>query len=66
MLEMSTYTVYKALNEKSLPYTEVLGHKAITRADVEAYKERTRSSGEKPNGRPKGSTNRKKDATVTR
>ncbi len=60
MLGVNQNSVYLAASEGPLPYSEMLGRKVIVRADAEAYQERTRVSGEKPKGRPKGSANRKK------
>ena len=62
MLGVNQNAVYIATSEGRLPFTEALGRKVIQRADIEAYKARTRVDGEKPKGRPKGSTKRKQQA----
>ncbi|MGI4791344.1 MAG: excisionase family DNA-binding protein [Janthinobacterium lividum] len=54
-------TVRIALLENRLPFVMMLGRKAIGRADLDAYKQRTRPNGEKPRGRPRGAKNQPKD-----
>jgi excisionase family DNA binding protein len=61
LLGIHENTVYQATIQGRLAYTEAFGRKVITRADAEAYRERTRASGEKSKGRPKGSRSRKQD-----
>ena len=45
-------TVHNAFQESRLPFVALYGRKLISRADLEAYKQRTRPDGEKPKGRP--------------
>ena len=46
-------TVHNAFQESRLPFVALYGRKLISRADLEAYKQRTRPGGEKPKGRPR-------------
>lgn len=46
-------TVHNAFQQSRLPFVAMYGRKLINRADLEAYKQRTRPSGEKPKGRPR-------------
>jgi excisionase family DNA binding protein len=46
-------TVHNAFQESRLPFVALYGRKLISRADLEAYKQRTRQGGGKPKGRPK-------------
>ena len=46
-------TVHRAFQESRLPSVALFGRKLIRRADLDAYKERTRPGGVKPRGRPK-------------
>ncbi len=50
---MTDGTVRIALSENRLPFAVVFGRKVIARADLEAYRQRTRPDGEKPKGRPR-------------
>ncbi len=61
MLNITEGAIRTALSENRLPFTEKYGRKLIARADVLAYQQRTRISGDKPKGRPKGSGNVKKN-----
>lgn len=56
-LGVHTATVHKAFQENRLPFVAMYGRKLISRADLEAYKRRTRPDGEKPKGRPRKTTN---------
>ena len=49
-------TVHKAFQENRLPFVALYGRKLISRAALDAYKQRTRPSGEKPRGRPRKQT----------
>ena len=53
-------TVYDAIREERLPYVVKYGRKLVSRQAIEVYKERTRPTGEKPKGRPPGSSSKKK------
>ena len=55
-LDLAESTVRNALQEQRLPFTLMYGRKLISRADLEAYKLRTRPAGEKPKGRPRKTT----------
>lgn len=46
-------TVHNAFRESRLPFVALYGRKLISRADLDAYKRRTRPGGEKPKGRPR-------------
>jgi excisionase family DNA binding protein len=46
-------TVHNAFQENRLPFVALYGRKLIRRADLDAYKKRTRPGGEKPKGRPR-------------
>ncbi len=52
-LSVHTGTVHKAFQENRLPFVALYGRKLISRAALDAYKERTRPDGEKPRGRPR-------------
>lgn len=53
-LEVSDATIRGAILEGRLPYVLMYKRKLIPRADLEAYRERTRpGGGEKPRGRPR-------------
>lgn len=54
-LGAAAQTVHTAISEGRLPFVVKYGRKLVARADVEAYRERTRPDGEKPKGRPRGS-----------
>lgn len=49
-------TVHNAFQESRLPFVALYGRKLISRAALDAYKRRTRPEGQKPKGRPRGST----------
>ena len=44
-------TAHNAFQEDRLPFVALYGRKLISRADLDAYKQRTRPGGEKPKGR---------------
>ncbi len=46
-------TVHNAFQESRLPFVALYGRKLISRAALDAYKQRTRQGGEKPKGRPR-------------
>ena len=46
-------TVHNAFQQSRLPFVALYGRKLITRADLDAYKQRTRPGAEKPKGRPR-------------
>ncbi len=48
-------TVHNAFQDNRLPFVALYGRKLIRRADLEAYKQRTRPDGVKPLGRPRKS-----------
>ena len=52
-LDVHTGTVHNAFQEGRLPFVALYGRKLIRRADLDAYKQRTRPGGEKPKGRPR-------------
>ena len=52
-LSITPQSVHGALNQGRLPFITLYGRKLISRADLEAYKQRTRPEGEKPRGRPR-------------
>ena len=56
-LGVHTATVHKAFQENRLPFVAMYGRKLISRAALDAYKQRTRPDGEKPKGRPIGTRN---------
>lgn len=45
-------TLRNAIREGRLPSNRIYGKIVVARADMEAYRERTRPTGEKPRGRP--------------
>ncbi len=51
-------TAHNAFQEDRLPFVALYGRKLISRADLDAYKQRTRPGGEKPKGRPPGAKNK--------
>ena len=57
-------TVHGALNKGRLPFVMLYGRKLISRADMNAYKLRTRPGGEKPKGRPLGAKNKVEESKV--
>ena len=52
-LGITPQSVHGALNQGRLPFVTLYGRKLISRADLDAYKLRTRPGGEKPRGRPR-------------
>jgi len=46
-------TVHNAFQDNRLPFVALYGRKLIRRADLDAYKRRTRPNGVKPLGRPR-------------
>ena len=52
-LQVSDAAIRAAILEGRLPHVEKYGRKLISRADLDAYRQRTRPSGEKPKGRPR-------------
>ena len=52
-LDASASSIHAAIRECRLPHVVKYGRKLISRADLDAYKQRTRPGGEKPKGRPK-------------
>ncbi len=55
-LQVSDGAVRTAILEGRLPSTIAFGRKIVSRADLDAYKQRTRPEGEKPKGRPHKAT----------
>lgn len=52
-LQITLSALHAALQEGRLSFTVAYGRKVIARADLEAYRQRTRPDGEKPKGRPR-------------
>ena len=52
-LGITEVSVRSALNRSRLPFVEKYGRKLITRADLDAYRQRTQPDGVKRVGRPK-------------
>ncbi len=52
-LKVADGTVRTAIRKGHLPSQRKYGSILVTRADLDAYKQRTRPDGEKPRGRPK-------------
>ena len=52
-LEVSEAAIRRAILDNRLPFQWQEGRKVVTRADLDAYKQRTRPDGEKPRGRPR-------------
>jgi excisionase family DNA binding protein len=64
LMQVEVPTVYQMIYEKRLPSVEVLGKKAVRRADVDAYLARVRPDGVKPRGRPRKGTGGEANAPV--
>ena len=63
-LDAASQTIHTAMTEGRLPFIVKYGRRLVSRADLEAYKQRTRPDGEKPRGRPVGAKNKLRKDTA--
>ena len=61
LLGSTDSSIRTAMRQGRLPFIVKYGRKLIARADLDAYKQRTRPNGEKPRGRPPGAKNKPKE-----